>query len=396
MLLLTRLGMTQAILPPHERPNIIFLRNLGFYGNDVEVLKQAHKKTPEILNACYSSSGMWVANAATVSPSFDCHDRKLQITPANLLSHFHRFLEVDFTAKVLNKIFHNQVYFNVHPPLPLQNVFSDEGAANHNRLCMNYDDPGIEVFVYGKSCFIHPEEKSRKFPARQTLEASESVARRHQLLENKVLFVKQNPEAIEEGVFHNDVISVINQNVFLYHEKAFVDKENLIKQLTEICPFPIYFLKIEENELSVREAVQSYLFNSQLITLPDNTMALISPVESRESQAAHRVLERLIKEENPIQSLHFVDCRESMKNGGGPACLRLRVVMNPEQISALPESVFLTETRYQQLKAWIEKHYRDVLTPQDLLDPKLVEESYAALDALTQLLNLGSIYSFQK
>lgn len=390
MLVLIRLGMTQAILLPHERPNINFLRTLGFYGKDLEILKQARIQAPEILNACYSSSSMWAANAATVSPSSDCHDGKLHITPANLITHLHRFLETEFTTEVLKTIFHNPNYFTVHPPLSSQTTLSDEGAANHNRLCQEYDKPGIEIFVYGRSraSTINPQ----KYPARQTLEASQAIARRHQL--TQTLFLKQNPEAIEAGVFHNDVISVMNQNVVLYHEKAFDNDEiSLLKKTTS---FPIHFLKVLEKELTLHETVHSYLFNSQLITLPNNTMALIAPIESQEIKAAHQVLERLIKEENPIESLHFVDCRESMKNGGGPACLRMRVVMNENELSAIPPAFLFTEERYHQLKEWVEKYYRDTLTPEELLDPKLLEESRTALDALTKLLGLGSIYPFQK
>jgi len=401
MLLLKNLGLLQGILPPHERPNLSLLRNLGFYGSDIQVLEQAKRKAPEIFYACYSSSSMWAANAATVSPSQDCLDNRLHITPANLLSHFHRFLEADFTSHMLEKIFHDQTKFKVHAALPQHPIFSDEGAANHNRLCSEYGEAGIEIFVYGRSCFSKTDEVPRKYPARQTLEASSAVVRRHQLSEDKVIFVKQNPRAIDEGVFHNDVISVANQNVFLFHEKAFEKEEGFLQAIKgaikEFVPFPIpmYFLKVMESELSVKEAVDSYLFNSQLITLPDNTMSLIAPTEAQEMARAYGVIDRLLKEDNPIKSVHFVNCRESMKNGGGPACLRLRVVMRPDEVQALPESCFLTDVRYQELVEWVDRYYRETLQPEDLLDPLLLEESRAALDELTKILELGSVYSFQ-
>jgi succinylarginine dihydrolase len=48
-----------------------------------------------------------------------------------------------------------------------------------------------------------------------------------------------------------------------------------------------------------------------------------------------------------------------------------------------------------ELVAWVERHYRDRLVPADLCDPALARESFTALDELTGILRLGSIYDFQ-
>lgn len=392
MHLLMQLGIIQAVLPPHERPNLPLLRSLGFEGSDIQVLTKAKKVAPAVFYAAYSSSSMWTANAATVSPSQDTRDGKLHITAANLISHFHRSLESVMTYEILQRIFYDREKFTIHPPLPSHPYFGDEGAANHNRLCLKHGDEGLEIFVYGRKAF---DNDKRIFPARQTLEASEAVARLHQL-EKKSFFVKQNPYVVDKGVFHNDVISVMNENVILGHELAFDNIDVFFQHLQEKVSFPIYFLKINEAELSIKTAVETYLFNSQLLTLPNGNMTLIAPEECRENRDSRRVLEKILSEDNPIHSLHYVDCRESMQNGGGPACLRLRVVLSEAEKNAVLPQVFLNEERYRELVHWVNRFYRDKINEEDLLDPLLIEESQRSLDELTKILNLSSIYYFQK
>lgn len=395
MALLMRLGIPQAVLPPQERPNLKLFRALGFKGTDIAILQKVKKASPSIFTAGYSASSMWVANAATVSPSKDSMDNRVHFTVANLMSHIHRAQEAKTTYKFLKKIFSNPHYFKVHSALPSTLVLGDEGAANHSRFCPDYLSTGIELFVFGKNGFSDQGIEPKRFPARQTLEASEAIARLHQLDPIRVLFAKQNPWAIDQGVFHNDVVSVANQNVFLYHELAFEDTGSLIKSIKKFFPTDFYFLEITETELSISEAVSSYLFNSQLVTLPDGSMALIAPQECQEFQKAHAILVGILCDDNPIKALHFVNCRESMKNGGGPACLRLRVVLTEEEKQASHPFVYLTENLYTILVQWINQYYREKLSDADLLDPLLLQESHQALDALTQILHLGSIYDFQ-
>lgn len=393
MRLLLELGIPQAILPPHERPLMPFLRNLGFAGKDVNILKTVYQQSPELFRAAYSASSMWTANAATVTPSSDSQDNRVHFTPANLTSNLHRSLEADLYYRIFKKIFSNPKYFEVHPPLISHLDFADEGAANHNRFCSEYGEKGFHLFVYGRSF-----EKNNiiRYPARQSLQASQSIMRLHKIDPNQALFIKQNSRVIEEGVFHNDVISVANQNVFLYHQSAFQNLHLQLNLLKKSVSFPLYLLSVSDVELSVKSAVKSYLFNSQLVTLNSGEMALIAPFESKKIPAARRVLLRIVEEDNPIQLVHFVDCSQSMQNGGGPACLRLRIVLTNEEMAACKANVFLDETLYRQLLTWVERHYRDKLTTKDLLDPALIQESYTALDELTRILRLGTIYTFQK
>ena len=94
-------GFVQAVLPPHERPDVAALRALGFAGNDSALLAAAARQAPHLLAACSSAAAMWVANAATVSPSGDTADGRVHLTPANLVAHFHRSLEAATTTRVL-------------------------------------------------------------------------------------------------------------------------------------------------------------------------------------------------------------------------------------------------------------------------------------------------------
>ncbi len=396
---LTSLGIKQAVLPPQERPFIPILRALGYGGSDTAVLQQVWKDHPSLLLSCSSSASMWTANAATVTPSSDSADRRVHFTPANLVSKFHRSFEAPGTSFVLRRIFENPAHFVHHFPLPAQDDFADEGAANHTRFCKRHDQSGIHLFVYGRHIQNPQASQAKKFPARQTDEAAKAIARIHHLSPNQVVFAQQSPEAIDAGVFHNDVISVGNQNVFLYHEKAFVDTGSTVEQIKKLLEeqgTETFLLPISSEQLSLEEAVKTYFFNSQLITLPNQTMALIAPQECQESDSARTLIQSLLDQPNqPIKQVIFQDIRESMQNGGGPACLRLRVVLNQKEQASMLPSILLTDTLYNQLVQWVNKYYRDRLTPQDLIDPQLLKESRQALDELTSILKIGPIYPFQ-
>ncbi|ALA25590.1 succinylarginine dihydrolase [Piscirickettsia salmonis] len=391
------LGLKQAVLPPHDRPHISTLRQLGFRGSDGEVLVQAATVAPEVFAACCSASSMWTANAATVSPSADSFDGKVHFTPANLSNKFHRSIEYLTTARALKAIFTDTRYFHHHDALPLSDYFGDEGAANHTRFCQDYNDPGVQLFVFGRYGFKQSSFTAAKFPARQSYEASAAISRLHQLSADKVVFAQQHPDMIDAGVFHNDVISVGNKNVMLYHENAFVDTDLVIEALTsKFLGENFYPLKVKNNEVSVNDAVKSYLFNSQLVSVSHDQMIIIAPQECYENKAVHQWLMRAVEADNPIRDVKFFDLKQSMKNGGGPACLRLRVVLTEQELAAMNSSVLLTDELYHTLVHWVERHYRDELVTDNLQEVKLLEESYVALNELTEILNLGAIYSFQR
>jgi len=388
-------GYVQGVLPPHERPHIPSLRRLGFEGNERQVLEQAARSAPAILAAVSSASAMWTANAATVSASADTADHRVHFTPANLCAKFHRSIEHPVTGRALKAIFTDESCFAHHPALPSVAHFGDEGAANHARLSRGHGEPGVELFVYGKSAFNAEAPAPARYPARQTLEASQAVARLHGLTDRHAVFAQQNPAAIDAGVFHNDVIAVGNGNVLFYHEQAFLEEERVLADIRHRLPGArLEAVRVGSEEVPLEDAVASYLFNSQLLNTPDG-MLLAVPGECREVESVSRYLDDLLRQDSPITSVEVFDVKQSMRNGGGPACLRLRVPLTDEELKAMNRGVILTDALYERLVTWVEAHYRDELTQEDLADPMLLDDNRKALDELTGILGLGSIYDFQ-
>ena len=393
---LSDMGMVQGVLAPQERPDIATLRRLGFTGSDQSVLAAAAKNAPQVLAACCSASSMWTANAATVSPSADTKDGKVHFTPANLINKFHRSIEHEVTGRILKATFSDEKHFVHHPALPSVEHFGDEGAANHTRFCLDYGQQGVEFFVFGRYAFDSRQPAPTKFPARHTFEACEAVARLHQLDADKVVIAQQNPDVIDQGVFHNDVIAVGNRNVLFCHEQAFLNQQAVYDELNLKLSGEMRIVEVPTDSVSIEDAVTSYLFNSQLITMPNGDNVLILPEECRNNPRVWAYLEQLLANKQGIDGIKVFDLKQSMANGGGPACLRLRIALTQAELAAVNPSTLMSDALYSQLSGWVEKHYRDQLVEADLADPSLLLESRTALDELTQILNLGSVYPFQQ
>ncbi|HWD31466.1 N-succinylarginine dihydrolase [Pseudomonas caricapapayae] len=395
---LMEMGFQQGVLAPQERPDVGALRRLGFSGSDAEVIQRAAKEAMPLLVASCSASSMWVANAATVSPSADTADGRVHFTAANLNCKYHRSIEHPTTSRVLGAMFANQQHFAHHAALPAVAQFGDEGAANHTRFCRSYGEAGVEFFVYGRSAFDNRYPAPQKYPARQTLEASQAVARLHGLSDEGVVFAQQNPAVIDQGVFHNDVIAVGNGEVLFYHEDAFLETEAMLGQLqAKLAKRGGNFkaICVPRSAVTVEDAVRSYLFNSQLLSRADGSMLLIVPEECRNNERVWAYLTALTSQGGPVAEVKVFDLKQSMQNGGGPACLRLRVALNETELAAVNPGVIMTASLYDTLTQWVDKHYRDRLSESDLADPQLLLECRTALDELTQILKLGSVYPFQ-
>ena len=321
-----------------------------------------------------------------------------------MMSHYHRKIEAPTTGRILRSIFADDGFFCVHDPLPSITMFADEGAANHTRLAKRHQDPGVEFFVFGNytidadAAAGSPEQLPKRFRARQTYEASRAIARSHGREPERSGYAQQSPDAFDAGVFHNDVISVGNENVLMYHAGAFVGSDEVIAELdrrTKAVGAEFVPIRVDEKQVSLEDAVSTYMFNSQLVTKPDGKMLFVTSIECQEHDAVRETLEAIVAADNPIDEIAYINVRQSMRNGGGPACLRLRVVLNDAELARLNASVLLTDSLYESLVAWVGTHYRDALDPKDLSDPRLLAEGRTALDELTQLLGLGSIYPFQ-
>ena len=363
-----RLGLTQGILLPHPRPDRAWLARLG----------TDPAGAPRHLQAqALSASAMWAANAATVSPAPDTRDGRCHLTIANLATMPHRSHEWPATLAQLRLAFADPA-FAVHAPVPPP--FGDEGAANHMRLCADHDAPGVEVFVYG--------EGGGPFPARQHRDASAAIARRHGLDPSRTLFVRQSEAAIAAGAFHNDVVAVANRRVLLAHEQAFVDQGRFYDELRRLMP-EVEIVEVPADEVSLAQAVLSYLFNAQLVDTAHGT-TLILPQEARGEPVVHRWLERHVEGNGPIRRLQWVDVRESMANGGGPACLRLRVVADPASVDP---RFLVDEARLDLIAGIVDRLWPEAIDPGKIGDVGLIAQIEHARAELLRALDLSVLHA---
>ena len=391
MKLLMELGFPQGVLLPHERPHIDFLKSNGFSGNNEEVISAALKASPLLLNQSYSASAMWAANAATFSPSIDSLDSIAHITPANLHSMIHRRIESNFTFEQLKIIF-NKSHFKIHNPIESSDILTDEGAANHLRIANSHLEKGYQLFIYGKNS----SQNSLDFVARQSKAASKMVSQLHNLDPDRTFFIKQAEKAINSGSFHNDIVSLSTENVFIFHEEAFEDCDNQLSAIkNKTADMDYFFIKILKDEIPLDILVSSYLLNSQLVSSPDNGMTLIMPSEVKDYTDCTIWLEKL-KEISPVNNFEYVDIKQSMMNGGGPACLRFKIVVNEDEFNNINPNFLLSDELIVKLENLIQSSYRDHLSIDELGDPELLNESFTILDELTQIFCTGSIYNFQK
>lgn len=361
------LGLAQGFLLPLPRPNLQLMRDLAI---DESAPRQ-------LLAAAWSASSMWTANAATVSPAPDTRDSRCHLTPANLVTMPHRAQEWRDTQAQLKLAFGDERHFTIHDAvLP---AFGDEGAANHMRFCEGHGTPGVEVFVWGR--------QGGKFPARQHEQASRTIARLHGLDPDKCIFIEQNPEAIEAGAFHNDVVSVANERVLFTHERAFADQQGAYGAIRAAFP-SLEVVEVPESAVSLEEAIRTYLFNAQLITLPSGEMALVVPSECQESASVWSWCEHMLSGNGPIRKVIPVDVRQSMANGGGPACLRLRVVADPATVD---QRFMLDEAKAQRIEAVIAEMWPETIDPAEIGDDAVAKRVIEAREALLSVLSLDTL-----
>lgn len=362
------LGLPQGFFVPLDRPDAPWLKTLGTTVDDAE----AHLRAQ-----AWSASSMWAANAATVSPAPDSADGKCHLTVANLVTMPHRSHEWPGTLAQLRLAFAHPA-FAVHAPIPAP--FGDEGAANHMRLCSGHDGAGVEIFVYGVG--------GGRFPARQHLDASKAIARHHRLDPARTLFIRQSDSAIQGGAFHNDVVAVANEHVLFTHETAFEDRDAAHAEIRAAFP-AVEIVEVPASAVSLPDAIKSYLFNAQLVSLPDGGgMGLVLPTEAQATPAVWNWLENHVAGNGPIRRLLPVNVRQSMANGGGPACLRLRVVADPATVD--PRFI-ADEAKLDRIAGVVAVHWPEAIAPGDLASAALVGDVRKARAALLETLDLGEL-----
>jgi succinylarginine dihydrolase len=382
-------GIPQFVLPPFPRPDFATMQQFELAKTKRGSFSKMKAEFPDVLRACFSSSSMWSANVATITPSIDTSDKKIHITPANLGSHLHRSSEVKGSSFLLQYFFKRVKNHTLHPPLPSCLEYFDEGAANTLRLSSSSSSNGLQIFVFGRK---NTQPNVAKI-ARQAELASKMIAAQHMIPSDTLLFLEQHQGAIEAGAFHNDVISFAHKNIFAFHEKAFENScesiQDIINRYEKLFQEPLYILPVHSTQLSLEEAVKCYFFNSQLLTCPKTRkIRILAPIEASYSQQAIQLYSKL-ELSFPIESIHFIETTQSMMNGGGPACLRLQLPVSDEELSQLPNQLLITKPLLQELRDAIESLY-----PENLLIDEVEFGDIAlfnnAIHAIWILLGLGS------
>ncbi|WP_271077323.1 N-succinylarginine dihydrolase [Aurantiacibacter sp. MUD61] len=361
------MGLAQGFFLPLPRPDTGWL----------DALAADEDTNPVLVAGAWSASSMWTANAASVSPASDTADGKCHLTVANLVTMPHRSHEWPDTLRQLEVAFADRDHFAVHTAVPP--TFGDEGAANHMRLTPSHGEKGLEVFVFGRT--------GGRFPARQHEQASRIIARSHGLDPDHTLFVEQAPEAIEAGAFHNDVVAVANENVLFTHEQAFADPAGTYDAIRAKCP-GAQVVEVPASAVSLADAVSSYLFNAQLLSPPNGEMTLVVPEECRENGAVWSWLQSMLEANGPIRHVKVVDVRQSMANGGGPACLRLRVVADPAMVD---QRFMLDADKAGLIESIIGKYWPETIDTDQIGDPSLAETVCTARAKLLEALELSEL-----
>lgn len=370
------LGVPQLVLPPQPRPATHWLQSLGFRGP--EMFRQALDEAPAVLAAAMSCSAMWTANAATVCPLVESRNHELTITVANLCGSLHRSVEPDTTLAELKRLF--GAIAKVQPPLSGGAAMRDEGAANHMRLSVAGSHAALHLFVYGDG-----DPPPRTHWPRQTLAASQAVARTLDILPEQLVFLKQHPRAIDAGAFHNDVVAMSHDNLLIHHQLAFTDTDapgsitEIEARFEQLLGCQLNRIEVADDVLSLEDAVSTYLFNSQIVSVFDENQppVLICPAQVADHPGAKRLVDAWVQQ-GIFSQQHYVDLGQSMAGGGGPACLRLRVPVTPTQLGKLPAVARWTPQLDDQIRNAIDRHYPQHISLAELADPSLLEQCQRA------------------
>jgi succinylarginine dihydrolase len=398
-------GFPQALLPPLTRPYLQLLVQAGLLDRSelpealdhsnldqlAMAIERAAREEPALVAACFSASGMWVANWATVAPSADTLDGKVHFTVANLASNLHRSIERAEIAQVLRSIFSDNARFTVHAPLPASAAVADEGAANHMRLARAHGDRGLHLMVYGtESLRGTPQDGS--YVGRQTRIASRCLTASNALSPDRWLLLPQSSAAISAGIFHNDVICMSNLDLVLCHERAFRDqaatRERVVAGAAD-SGVTLNWVEIPDAELSLDWVVKSYFFNSQLIRTTDGATCLVCESRLQSDELARGLIARL-QNEAVIQHVVYVDLDQSLRNGGGPACVRLRVELNDEERAAIGHyrGIDPAERVWDRLETIVRSLYRDEWVPDTVPSGPVLRECFEATFQIRECLGL--------
>jgi len=148
------------------------------------------------------------------------------------------------------------------------------------------------------------------------------------------------------------------------------------------------YVEVPASDVPLADAIRSYLFNAQLVTPPDGQPTLIVPSEARETPTVWRWLEQHVAGNGPIRRVEVVDVRQSMANGGGPACLRLRVVADPATVDP---RFLVDERKLDLIGGVIARTWPEQIHHEELQQPALIADIERARAALLDALELTEL-----
>ena len=174
----------------------------------------------------------------------------------------------------------------------------------------------------------------------------------------------------------------------LIHERAWENQAATLHRIRARVP-DLRVFQVSSRDLSLEQAVTSYLFNSQLLETSDGWL-LNAPIECADG-AARMVVDRL-ERDGFVDRVRFNDLRQSMDGGGGPACLRLRLPLTEDEFRLLPETLMMTEERVEKLRSWVKKWYPSILRIEDLADAGFARRARKCSQALVEVLGCDRRY----
>lgn len=378
-------SVPQILLPPAKLPHLNLIKKIGYRGNIQKILSTLKTENPHLLQTIWSSSSMWMANAATVSPFYNTKNHKTHITFANLNTMFHRSLETTIHKEHLHQVFSEVSNVQLHSALPNHSLYSDEGEANHISLFDSMSNKGLEIFIYSHDNPL----KNNDIISRQNKQASLSLVRVNQS-KNHIIW-PQNKQAIKSGVFHNDVIAFGSGPIFIHHEQAYTHLKQFQKKLQQnldsFWKGPFFYHVVTNKELSLDDAISTYFFNGQLARIKGNEYIWLLPIECKKNYNCMQLIKKIKKEISLIKKVVFVRLKESMSNGGGPACLRIQVELPESSLKKINRRFLLTPTKVQKIENLINNYYPDSINLEKLAQAELINQSHIVYSKACQTLN---------
>jgi succinylarginine dihydrolase len=114
----------------------------------------------------------------------------------------------------------------------------------------------------------------------------------------------------------------------------------------------------------------------------------VVPSEAWDSASVRHWLDATLAGNGPIRRVIPVDVRQSMANGGGPACLRLRVVADPATIDP---RFLVDDAKLDWVADVVRRHWPEQIHHDDLQSAALIGDVEGARAALLEALDLGQL-----